>query len=88
MFSVGHIRVPEEGDYTFGMHSDDGFALRIRGGTALSVSGNGQLDPGDPEAVVHPADTGDSNTRGGLPFEGGRLPHRVLLVGARRRGLW
>ena len=34
MLSVGHIRILEEGDYTFGIHSDDGFGLRIRGGTA------------------------------------------------------
>ena len=63
MLSVAHLQVREEGDYTFGMHSDDGFGLRIRGGTALSVSGNGQLDPADREAVVHPANTADSNTR-------------------------
>ena len=64
MLSVAYLKITEEADYTFGVHSDDGFAMRIRGGTAVSVSGNGQLDPGDPEAVVHPANTGDSNTRG------------------------
>ena len=64
MLNIGHIRITEEGDYTFGVHSDDGFAMRIRGGTAVSESGNGELDAGDPEAVVHPANTGDSNTRG------------------------
>jgi len=64
MFSVGHLRVTEEGEYTFGVHSDDGFAMRIRGATAISESGAGELDAGDPEAVVHPANTGDSNTRG------------------------
>jgi len=64
LLHIGHIRIEEEGDYTFGVHSDDGFAMRIRGGTAISESGNGALDPGDPEAVVHPDNTGDSNTRG------------------------
>ncbi|MDB6136418.1 MAG: hypothetical protein JWM59_4661 [Verrucomicrobiales bacterium] len=64
MLSVAYLNITEEDDYTFGVHSDDGFAMRIRGGTAVSASGNGQLDPGDPEAVVHPANTGDSNTRG------------------------
>lgn len=62
-FSVGHIEIPEAGLYTFGVHSDDGFAYRIRGGEVVSVSGNGSLDPVDPEAVIHPANTGDSNTR-------------------------
>ena len=37
--------------------------MRIRGATAVSKNGAGELDPGDPEAVVHPANTGDSNTR-------------------------
>ncbi len=63
LFGVGHIQIPEEGDYTFGVHSDDGFGFRIRGGEAISVSGNGMLDPVDPEAVIHPNTTGDSNTR-------------------------
>jgi hypothetical protein len=63
LLAIGHMVIPESGQYTFGVHSDDGFAFRIRGGRAISVSGNGQLDPVDPEAIVHPADTGDSNTR-------------------------
>lgn len=63
MLSIGHIKILEEDDYTFGVHSDDGFAMRIRGATAVSKNGAGELDPGDPEAVVHPANTGDSNTR-------------------------
>lgn len=63
LLAIGHLVIPESGQYTFGVHSDDGFAFRIRGGTAISVSGNGKLDPVDPEAVVHEANTGDSNTR-------------------------
>jgi hypothetical protein len=63
VFAVGNIDIAEEGDYTFGVHSDDGFAFRIRGGEAISVSGNGLLDPVDPEATVHPTNTGDSSTR-------------------------
>lgn len=64
LLHIGHIRIEEEGDYTFGVHSDDGFAMRIRGGTAISESGFGELDAGDAEAVVHPTNTGDSSTRG------------------------
>lgn len=63
VFAVGNIEVPEEGYYTFGVRSDDGFAFRIRGGEAISESGNGELDPVDPETVVHPDNTGDSTTR-------------------------
>ncbi|MHC1764939.1 MAG: PA14 domain-containing protein [Verrucomicrobiia bacterium] len=63
-YAFGNIEIAESGEYTFGVHSDDGFALRIRGGELLSVTGNGQADPGDPEAVIHPGTTGDSSTRG------------------------
>lgn len=61
--NVGHIVIAEEDDYTFGVQSDDGFAMRIRGGEVVRVSGNGQADPSDLEAVVHPNDTGNSSTR-------------------------
>ncbi len=61
--NIGNLVIGEEADYTFGIHSDDGMALRIRGGRTVSISGNGQLDPVDPESIVHPADTGDSSTR-------------------------
>lgn len=84
LLAIGHVVIPEAGDYTFGVHSDDGFAFRIRGGTAVSVSGNGQLDPVDPEAVVHPADTGDSNTR--AVFRLGAGIYRVEFVFWERGG--
>ena len=63
VLGVYQLTITEEADYTFGVHSDDGFALRIRGGQVVSVSGNGTADPDNPEAVVHPGTTGDSNTR-------------------------
>lgn len=63
-FGVANLEIPEDSSYTFGVHTDDGFAMRIRGGEADAVFGNGQLDPLDPEAVIHPANTGDSSTRG------------------------
>jgi hypothetical protein len=77
-YAYGNVNVPEAGQYTFGVHSDDGFALRIRGGTVLSVSGNGQADPVDPEAVIHPGTTGDSNTRAVYQLSQG--VHRVEFM--------
>jgi hypothetical protein len=68
---IGNIVIPADGEYTFGVHSDDGFAMRIRGGKAVAVSGNGELDRADTEAVVHPANTGDSNTRGTYSLKAG-----------------
>ncbi len=58
------IAITEAGDYTFGVHGDDGFALRIRGQTWKSVSGIGQIAPGDPSTLLYQYGTGDANTRG------------------------
>jgi hypothetical protein len=64
----GRIVIPpgEGGLYTFGVHSDDGFALRIPGRSWSSVHGLGWLDYGDTdlETITFEYGTGDSNTRG------------------------
>ena len=63
LLSAGNIKINQSGRYTFGVHSEDGFALRIRGATTISSSGDGELDAADPEAAVFRGLTGDSNTR-------------------------
>jgi hypothetical protein len=63
VFGFANVQIPEESDYTFGVHSDDGFAMRIRGAEVLDLSGAAARDPADPEAVLHLGTTGDSNTR-------------------------
>ncbi|HOU87883.1 MAG TPA: lectin-like protein [Verrucomicrobiota bacterium] len=65
------IRITEAGLYTFGVHSDDGFALRIRGKNWVSVSGNGQFAPGGTDTITYQFGTGDSNTRGVIDLEVG-----------------
>lgn len=61
-------------DYTFSIHSDDGFGLRITGGPAGNTSrfvasyGNGSIDASDPQALLHVLPTGDSTTRGVYRF--------------------
>ncbi|MBN8249021.1 MAG: hypothetical protein J0L84_16455, partial [Verrucomicrobia bacterium] len=59
----GRVHIPRDGDWTFGVHSDDGFALRVAGHPFASVSGLGALDPDFPEFVGFAVGTGDSNTR-------------------------
>jgi hypothetical protein len=62
----GRIRVEEAGHYTFGVQSDDGFALRIHGAQWISAHGAGILDANDlsGSTLAHPGPTGNSNTRG------------------------
>lgn len=57
------VRIPRAGDWTIGVHSDDGFALRFAGHPFSSVSGLGQIDEDYPEYVSFAVGTGDSNTR-------------------------
>lgn len=58
------VEIPRGGDWTFGVHSDDGFALRLVGAEFASVHGGGQLDPLDLSVMGFDGGTEDSNTRG------------------------
>ncbi len=60
------VRIPRDGDWTLGVHSDDGFALRFDGHPFDSVSGAGAIDEDFPEYILFAVGTGDSNTRGVL----------------------
>jgi Bacterial Ig domain len=60
------VRIPRDGDWTLGVHSDDGFALRFAGHPFASVSGGGVIDEDFPEYLLFAVATGDSNTRGVL----------------------
>lgn len=82
--NIGVLRVAQNGRYTFGVHSDDGFGLRIRGAKFISSNGAGQIDKADPEAFVHPSDTGDSNTRAVAELSAG--DHRIEFFWWERGG--
>jgi hypothetical protein len=58
------VKIPRSGDWTIGVHSDEGFALRFIGAPFASVSGNGERDESFPEFMAAPVNTDDSNTRG------------------------
>jgi len=58
------VIVPTTGDWTIGVHSDEGFALRFKGAPFASVSGNGARDDNFPEFMSYPNLTTDSSTRG------------------------
>lgn len=69
------VVIAAAGPVTYSIHSDDGMALRISGGPPagadskfISFSGGGAIDLGDPQTLVFPAFTGDSNTRGVYNF--------------------
>ena len=66
MYAVGYMRIDEAGDYTVGVHSDDGFGCRIQGFNFTSINapdGNRMIDPSSPDTFAFVGNTGDSNTR-------------------------
>jgi hypothetical protein len=64
---IGHakVRVPRSGDWTLGVRTDDGFALRFIGAPFESVSGTGARDDAFPEYIGFRTE-GVNNTRGVL----------------------
>ena len=60
------VVVPKSGDWTIGIHSDEGFALRFIGAPFGSVAGNGARDDDFPEFMAMPVPTADSSTFGVL----------------------
>jgi hypothetical protein len=48
----GRIHVAEAGTYTFNVHHNDGFALRIKGGRWKAAHGTAVVDLGDPATLV------------------------------------
>lgn len=58
------VRIPRNGDWTVGVHSDDGFALRFIGAPFESVNGAGFQDENFPEYMGFLTESGNSNTRG------------------------
>ena len=58
------VRIPRAGDWTIGVHTDDGFALRFIGAPFDSVHGNGLRDDTFPEYMAYLTETGNSSTRG------------------------
>ena len=59
-----NVVIPRTGDWTIGVHSDDGFALRFIGRPFESVGGAGVHDDNFPEYIGFLTETGNSNTRG------------------------
>jgi hypothetical protein len=58
------VTIPRAGDWTIGVHTDEGFALRFIGAPLDSVSGNGVRDDDFPEYMGFLTLTANSDTRG------------------------
>ncbi len=69
--------VPATGTYTIQVHSDDGMGFRMIGAPFKEVYGAGQLDVDG--SIIHPADTGDSNTRGVIELTKGQHPFEFMF---------
>jgi hypothetical protein len=67
----GRIHIAEAGTYTFGVHHDDGFALRVKGAKWKSVSGLCCIDPVDASTIAHAFPSGDGTSHGVIELAAG-----------------
>jgi len=77
------VNIPGPGTYTFAVHSDDGFAMRVSGpggGRFVANYGGGTIDPGDNQTLIFDGGTGDSNTRGVYEFDAAGV-YDILYLG-------
>jgi hypothetical protein len=77
----GRVLVPATGTYTIQVRSDDGFALRVVGGSFSSINGGDGfrgIDPLDPSTMYYYGGTGDSNARGVIDLTAGEYDIEFL----------
>ncbi len=80
MVAKTKVQIPAAGTYTFSVHSDDGFGLRVDGGRFTSSSGGGAIDASDARTLHFVGYTGDSDTRGVYTFDAAGT-YDVLFLG-------
>ncbi len=72
------IPAGQGGEWTFGVHSDDGFALMIDGAIFKKVSGASFIDPSKRDTVYYRFGTGNSDARAVCDLAEG--PHSVQFI--------
>lgn len=71
----GTLNITEAGAYTFGVHTDDGFGLRIFGAEFVSENGVARIDSVQTNTYAYPSASGDTNSRAVAQFdEPGQYP--------------
>jgi hypothetical protein len=90
MLAKGRIVIPagQGGDWTFGVHSDDGFALRIVGQQWKAANGNGFIDPADSSVVTYPFGSTDTDTRGIISLAPGEYDVEFVSFEATGGAYW
>lgn len=77
------VSIPAPGSYTFAVHSDDGFSMRISGaggGRFASVNGLGSIDPADNTTIYYANGIADTRTFGVYQFDAAG-EYDILYVG-------
>lgn len=80
MLCRARLRVPAAGVYTFNVHCDDGFALRLGGRKWQAVYGQGGIDPRDASVLYNLILGPDTNTRGVVELPAGEVAVELLYL--------
>ncbi|MEO5915433.1 MAG: lectin-like protein [Luteolibacter sp.] len=76
-FAKAHFEKP--GTWSFNIHADDYFAIRLPGRKWKSVTGMGGIDPLDPEVIYFRGSCGDANAIGVIDLPAGDQVIEVML---------
>ena len=86
MLARARLVIPRAGTYTFNVHADDVFALRLGTHPWKSVHGGGGIDPCDPATLHSLLMSSDADTRGVIELPAGEVPVEVFYINGGAEG--
>ncbi|HWB04452.1 MAG TPA: lectin-like protein [Verrucomicrobiales bacterium] len=86
MLARARLRIPKAGTYTFDVHADDGFALRLGTHKWKAVQGSGGIDPCDETTLFGMLLSSDTDVRGVIELPAGEVPIEVFYINGAAEG--
>lgn len=80
MLARARLVIPHAGTYTFNVHADDAFALRLGTNVWKSACGLGGINPVNPATLHTLLMASDADTRGVIDLPAGEVPVEVFYI--------
>jgi hypothetical protein len=86
MLARARLNIPKAGTYSFDIHADDGFALRLGKHHWKAVQGSGGIDPCDESILFGMLLSSDTDVRGVIDLPAGEIPIEVFYINGSAEG--
>ena len=87
LLARARLMIPKAGTYTFSVHADDAFALRLGSNKWKSSQGRGAIDAADGCTLFSDLLISDSDTRGVMDLPAGEIPIEIFYVNGGVEGM-